>query len=193
MKIPEVKEPGRYVGLYVIDFGEHTGVGFTAQEVAELLESEIFKDVKVYKIYNAYPDGKMELKGIRREIFELEMGMFFYSQNEETARSDYKRLTSLAVSSVPPGRAKVHLSKYDDSNFVTAIIYPAEYDEEFSRWLLEGEYKTDGPAEGGLDALQRYYDQSPEILEQHQLFGDTSNESRTGGELLMATKIAVQR
>ena len=193
MKIPEIKNPGKYVGLYVVDFGEHTGMGFTAQEVSELLESEKFKDVTVYKIYNAYPDGKMELKGVRREIFELEMGMFFYSQDVQTANRDYKELVALAVRNMPPERAKVQLSKYSNDSFVTAIIYPAEYDDEFSRWLLEGGYKTAGPAEGGLDAVQRYYDQSPEVLQRHQLFGESSYESRTGEELLMATKVAVQR
>ena len=30
---------------------------------------------------------------------------------------------------------------------------------EFSSWLLEGCYKTAGTAEGGVGAVQRYYDQ----------------------------------
>jgi hypothetical protein len=64
MKLPEVKDSQKYKGLYVVDFGGRCGVGFTADEVAELLESEKFKDVKVYKIYKAYPDGRMELKGV---------------------------------------------------------------------------------------------------------------------------------
>ena len=40
MKLPEVENAQRYIGLYVVDFGEHCGVGFTAQEGAELLESD---------------------------------------------------------------------------------------------------------------------------------------------------------
>ena len=62
MKLPQIKNTDKYVDLYVVDFGDHSGTGFTADEVAELLESEKFKDVKVYRIYKAYPDGKMELK-----------------------------------------------------------------------------------------------------------------------------------
>ena len=61
MRLPEVKDGERYVGLYVVDFGDHCGVGFTGEEVAELLDSEKFRDVKVFRIHNAYPDGKMEL------------------------------------------------------------------------------------------------------------------------------------
>ncbi len=42
MKLPEVKNSERYVGLYVVDFGDHSAVGFTADEVAELLDSDKF-------------------------------------------------------------------------------------------------------------------------------------------------------
>lgn len=193
MKLPEVKNGERYVGLYVVDFGDHSGVGFTADEVAELLDSEKFKHVKVFKIHKAYPDGRMELKGVRPEIFQLEKGMFFYSQDIETARDDYKRLVDLAIGEAPPGRAKVHLAKYDDDKFVTALIYPAEYDDEFSRWLLDGEYKTAGAAAGGIEAVRRYYDEAPQVLQRHQLFGRSSFANRTGEQLLAATRIAVQR
>jgi hypothetical protein len=193
MKLDKVQNPQKYTGLYVVDFGDHSGTGFTAQEVAELLESEKFKHIKVYKIHSAYPDGRMELKGIGAQTFELEKGMFFYSGDLESAQANFKRLVDLAVKLAPPARAKVHLAKYAEDNFVTALIYPAEYDGGFSRWLIDGGYKTAGAAEGGVEAVQRYYDQSPEILDRHQLFGQAAYESRTGAELLARTKIAVQR
>ena len=31
MNLPELEKPDKYVGLYIFDFGEHAGVGFTAQ------------------------------------------------------------------------------------------------------------------------------------------------------------------
>jgi len=193
MKLAKVKNPKKYVGLYVVDFGDHSATGFTAQEVAELLESERFKNIKVYKIHNAYPDGRMELKGVQNQTFQLEKGMFFYAGDLETAQSDFKQLTGLAVKSIPPARAKVHLAKYRDDKFVTALIYPAEYDDEFSRWLIDGDYKTAGSAQGGVKAVERYYDQRPDILDRHQLFGQSSYQSRTGSELLASVKLAVQR
>jgi len=193
MKLPKLQKPDKYVGLYVFDFGEHSGVGFTAQEVAELLESQRYKDCKAYKIHKAYPDGKLELKGVRAEIFQLEAGMFFYSSDVETTRRDFKELVNLAVETAPPCRAKVHLAKYSDDKLVLALIYPAEYDDEISSWLLDGEYKTSGAAEGGVGAVQRYYDYKPEILERHQLFGESEFESRTGEELSAHIKLAVQR
>ena len=193
MKLPEVDNAGKYVGLYVVDFEDHCGMGFTAQEVAELLESERFKEIKVYKIYNAYPDGRMELKGVTRRTFELESGMFFYAADMEKAQADYKRLIDLAIQAAPPARAKVHLTQLDEEQFVTALIYPAEYDDEFSRWLLDGDYKTNGEAEGGVGAAERYYVQKQKVFERHQLFDKPVYPSRTGEELLASVKLAVQR
>ena len=193
MEIPKLQKPEKYVGLYIFDFDDHVGVGFTAEEIAELLESERYKDGKVYKIHRAYPDGKLEIKGIPTQAFQLEAGMFFYSSERETARRDFNELINLAVQINPPSRAKVHLAKYSDDEFVTALIYPAEYNDEFGSWLLEGRYKTDGPAEGGIEAVQKYYDRQPEILEKHQLFSTSETVSRTGEELLASLKLAVQR
>jgi hypothetical protein len=193
MKLPELQKPQKYVGLYIFDFGDHTGVGFTAEEVAELLESEKYKQGKVYKIHRAYPDGKLELKGVPAQTFHLEAGLFFYSSALETARGDFKKLVSLAVGTMPPCRAKVHLGKYSNDKFVVALIYPAEYDDEVSSWLLDSQYKTSGAAEGGVGAVQRYYDYKPEILDRQQLFGKSESISRTGQELLAGLKLAVQR
>ncbi|MHC4437946.1 MAG: hypothetical protein ACYS3S_11340 [Planctomycetota bacterium] len=193
MKLPELEKPEKYVGLYIFDFGDHTGVGFTAEEIAELLESEKYRDGKVYKIHKAFPDGRLEIKGVPCETFQLEAGMFFYSNELETARRDFKGLVNLAVKNSPPCRAKVQLARYGDDKLAVALIYPAEYDGEFSSWLLDGGYRTGGAAEGGIGAVQKYYDQQPEILDRHQLFGQSEAISRTGSELLSSLKLAVQR
>ncbi len=193
MKLPKLEKPEKYVGLYIFDFGDHVGTGFTAQEVAELLESEKYKDCKVYKIHRAWPDGKLELKGIRAETFHLETGMFFYCRELDTAKRDFNALVNLAVKSAPPCRAKVHLAKYSNDKFAVALIYPAEYDDEVSSWLLDGRYKTSGTAEGGIEAVQRYYDNQPKVLDRHQLFGNSEQISRTGQELLASIKSTVQR
>lgn len=193
MKLPELKNAQNYVGLYVVDFGGSCGTGFTAQEVAELLDSEKYKDSKVYKIYKAYTDGRIELKGITPQTFQLETGMFFYAADQQTAQDDYSNLINMAVQSSPPCRAKVHLAKYTEEKFVIAIIYPSEYDEEISSWLLTADYKTKGSAEGGVEATQRYYDRAPEILKRHQLFAKPNIVSRTGQQLLTNLKAAVQR
>ena len=152
-----------------------------------------FKNGKVYKIHRAYPDGRMELKGVRAENFQLEAGMFFYADNPQTAHADYKKLINLAVRTSPPCRAKVHLAEYSIDKYAVAIIYPAEYDDEISAWLLAGDYKTSGVVEGGIGAVQKYYQENPTVLERHQLFAKSAIESRTGEELLAHVKKAIQR
>ncbi len=177
----------------MFDFGDHAGVGFTAEEVAELLDSERYKDGKVYRIQRAFPDGRMELRAVSAALFQLEAGMFFCATDEATARSDFKRLVALAVRSTPPCRGKIQLAQYAEDKFVVAFIYPAERDAEVSSWLLEGEYRTAGPAEGGTRAVEQYYRAGPEILDTHQVFGTSENISRSGRELLEAVPLAVQR
>ncbi len=193
MELPKLQNSEKYIGLYIFDFGDHTGIGFTAEEVAELLESEKYKDSKVYKIHRAYPDDTLELKGVPAQTFQLETGMFFYSNALESSRGDFKKLVCLADKITPPCRAKIHLSKYSNDKYVVALIYPAEYDDEFSSWLLDGQYKTSGAVEGGIGAVQRYFDYEPEILDRHQLFAKSELISRTGQELLAGLKLAVQR
>lgn len=193
MRLPKLDRPDRYTGLYVFDFGDHAGVGFTAQEVAELLDSERYREGKVYKIHQAYPDGRLELKGVPTRTFQLEAGMFFHAQSEVQARDDYRRLVGLAVASRPPCKAKVHLARYADDALVTAVIYPAEYDDEVSSWLLKAEYRTAGAVEGGVEAVRSYYDRAAQVLERHQLYGEPAVESRTGADLLAGLRTAVQR
>ena len=192
MKLAEIKEAPKYIGLYVVDFGDHSGVGFTAEEVAELLDSERFADVHVYKIHRAYPDGKLELKGVRRETFGLESGMFFYAANEEIARDDFARLVACSQEQPSPSRCKVHLAKTDSAH-LTALIYPAEFEDEFSQWLLDSQYQTAGTVEGGTGAVRRYYETNPQVLERKQLWPQTSLETLHGEALFDATKRAIVR
>ena len=193
MQLPEIKNTQRYIGLYVVDFGDSCSVGFTADEVAELLDSEKFQNIKAYKIHNAKPDGTMELKGVTPQTFQLETGMFFEAYTKDIATADYKKLVDLAITITPPGRAKVHLAKRANDEYVIALIYPAEYNDEFSSWLLEANYKTLGQTHGGTGAVENYYAENLEILERHQLFSQSQFQNKTGDELLVSAKIAVQR
>lgn len=193
MNIPELKNSSQFKGLYIVDFGDYSSVGFTASEVELLLESEKFQHIKVYKIHRAYPDGKMELTGITNQTFQLEQGMFFYSGDGETAEQDFKRLSNICISSPPPCRAKLHLAKYDDDRHVTALIFPAEYNSEMSSWLIEAEYKTAGDVSAGISEVEGYYAQKPEILDRQQLTAYEDVPSKDMDQLLADIKLPVQR
>lgn len=193
MKVPQIKHADRYVGLYIVDFGDHCSTGYTAEEVAELLETQTSDTMQVYKIHNAYPDGRMELTAVRSELFQMESGMFFYALDLQTARDDFERLCTLAESLCPPARAKAHLSSDNNGGFVTALIYPAEYDDQFSRWLLDGGYRTAGAAEGGTGAVSGYYDSPWNILEKKQLWSVQAVNLLKGQTLRRATRKAMVR
>jgi len=193
MNIPNIKKAEKYIGLYILDFGEYSSIGFTADEVAEVLESKKFSEVKIYKIHNASPDGQMEIKGVNAEIFDLEAGMLFHASTKEQAKSDYKKLVAIAVTHAPPARAKVHLAQINSQEYLVGLIYPAEADDEFSKWLTDNKYFTNGAARGGIDAISQYYDTKAEVLERHQLFPSSSLESKTGDKLLTSLKLATQR
>ena len=192
MKLPDIENADKYTGLYVVDFGDHCGVGFTASEVAELLESEQFTEVQVYKVHRANPDGTMELKGVPHQTFQLEAGMFFYAADEATARDDFQRLLTWADQQLPPARCKIHLAQASDV-YLTVLIYPAEYDDAFSQWLLDGDYRTAGQIECSTSAVQRYYDAKPDVIERKQLWPETAIEALTGKALMEATNRAIVR
>ncbi len=191
MKLEKLENPQKYAGLYVVDFGDYTSVGFTAQEVQMLLESEKYSSIKVYKIHNAYPDGTLELRGVPNEIFNLESGMFFYSTNEFTARGDYKRLLNLTVTNELPANAKLHLTRLKEELYVVALIYPAEADDDFAHLLLDKDYQTQGQIAGGISQVSGYYEAGGEVMERHQLL--SSPQSKDLDALYASLKYAVQR
>ena len=107
MNLPHVKDPQRLRGLYIYDFGDWAAVGYTAGEVAILLEDERYGGGKVYRIHRAWPDGQMELQGVSAERFRLESGMFFHRTDLELARADFEALRSAADKTPPPCRAPI--------------------------------------------------------------------------------------
>jgi hypothetical protein len=72
-------------------------VGYTAEEIAMLLESERYAQGKVYKIDRVSPDGQMEIRGVPRERFHLESGIFFNRQDRASALEDFNALRAIGM------------------------------------------------------------------------------------------------
>lgn len=197
MKIPPLDQPQRYRGLYVFDFGTWTAVGYTAEEIAILLESEQYRGGKVYKIVRAGPDGSLELRGVAPTRFLVESGMFFNRTELSAARDDFSQLQELAKRTALPCRAYVHLADRGVhegvSRYVTAVIYPAEYEDEMSRWLLDTAYAGGDTVEGGPSHVSNYYQEPNEILARVQLHAAGAIPARSPGEVLGSVRQAVQR
>jgi hypothetical protein len=197
MKLPDLEKPDRYCGLYVFDFGDWTAVGYTAEEIALLLESDQYRDGKVYKIVRANPDGTLELRGVSGTRFRAESGLFFNRAALNTARADFAELRRLASTEPPPCRASLQLAERPPAGavarYVTALIYPAEYEDELGRWLLDANYQGGDLAEGGISHVTNYYAEAPRILERAQLWSRSAIPSRSADEVFASLRRAVQR
>lgn len=220
MHLPRVSQPQRYRSLFVFDFGDWTAFGYTAEELALLLEDPRYAAGRVFRIERAYPDGRVELRGVSRERFHLEAGMFFYRADRAAARADFDQLVAAAQTRPPPCRAFVHLvdrgtapgdgatpaldrasapaSPAADAcpqraRYATALIYPAEYDEDMAAWLLELGYAGGDTVEGGISHVTNYYEDARTILARRQLWSTKSYESRASDEVFRTVRRTVQR
>lgn len=194
MKLPELTTPEKYAGLYVFDFGEQVAVGYTADEVAVLLESEKYADGKVYRIHRALPDGTMELAGVPRERFDVEDGLLFYRGDEGAARADFELLARLAEAAPPPCRMKAHLATIHGRPAVhlTMIAFPAEFTHDVAAWLTGIGFEGGDRVEGGVSQVTGYYEAAPAVAERRQ-FWPARSASRPAEEVLATTHLAVQR
>ncbi|MBN1436337.1 MAG: hypothetical protein JW936_04625 [Sedimentisphaerales bacterium] len=196
MNLPQLDNADKYVGLYVVDFAEARegcAVGYTAEEIATLLESQEFGDIKVYKIHNARSDGTLELAGVSNERFQLESGMFFHCFDDETGRGDYDRVLGWAKQAPTPCRAKLQLAQDEGGQVLLALIYPAEYEEEIGQWLAASGFRGQGAVDAGISQTQSYYEQEYTLLQQEQLWPRESLEPRDQQTLLAAVGDTVQR
>ncbi len=193
MKLPELNNSGKYVGLYVIDFGDHCAVGYTADETASLLESEKYADVKVFRIHRAMPDGTIELKGITNDRFRLESGMFFHCNSEVQAKADFKTLAEYAGETLPPCNAKLQLAHDTQGNQILGLIYPAEYEDDISSWMLKSGFKGSGAVDAGISQVTRFYNNGYCINKSCQLTAAITIPARSFSELVNSTDRAIQR
>ena len=195
MKLPELSDPKRYEGLYVFDFEGQVGVGYTGREIEILLESEKYGQSKVYKIQRAWPDGRLEMKGVSNKVFQVEGGMFFHCRDQGRARKDYEELVELGQGEDFPCRAKIHLSQTQSQGrgqYVVALIYPAEYEEEVSQWLIAVDYQGGELASGGISEVENYYRDYTKMASQ-QLWGVLDETARDAREVLADVGKAVVR
>jgi len=197
MKLPNVTDPARYQGLYVFDFGEWTAVGYTADEIAVLLEQETYRDGNVFKIHNVSPSGQFELRGISRERFQHESGMFFNYSERRPAVDDYERLRAAVRDAPPPTRAMLHVVHCEAGDlhaaYRVALIFPAEYEDEMGRWLESISFFGGETSEGGISRVTDFNRESHDLIEREQLWPAKDTQSRACGEILSNVRVAVQR
>ena len=193
MKLPQLNNSDKYIGLYVIDFGDHSATGYTAAEVAAILESEKYATVKVYKIAGAAPDGSLELQGITNDRFRLESGMFFHCLSADTAKADFEQLTNYGNENHPPCNVKLQLTSDSEGNSLIAMIYPAEYENEIGSWMLASGYKGKSAVDAGISQVDRFYNSNYSVIASKQLTPANTTPARPLEELLNTITCELQR
>ena len=195
LQLPNLEHADRYTGLFVVDFGEQACVGYTAAEVAMLLESERYADAKVYRIYNAAPDGTMELVGVPAARFQQEAGLLFYRRDMDAAREDFEHLRRLADQTPLPTRAQLLLGVLPADTrlrYVVGLAYPAEVDADVARWMLDHDVSAGDYADGGAGRLATVR-ATAQIVDTAQLHAAPFRQSRPREEVLASVGRPVQR
>lgn len=202
MKLPTLDPAKNYDGLYVVDFapcaeaGPATvGVGYTAEEVAVLLESERYRGARVYRLHRLLADGTVELKGVSPRRFEVESAFVFCSRDADRARTDFDDLKALAEGDPPPCRARLlygGLGYQPALPWVAALLYPAEYEDDVSAWLLKHDYQGGESVDAGVSHATTVA-ANLQVRAHAQLSAAAARRSRSRDEVLKAVGQVLQR
>lgn len=195
MKLPRLDPSKDYSGLYVVDFGEQAGVGYTIEEVRTLLEEERYRKCRVYKVHRMLPDGTVELKAVAPSRFAVESAFAFCSRNRERAMNDFQLIRQLAETYPLPCKARLLYGKLTygpQFPYLAAIIYPAEYEDEMSQWLLEHDVQAGETVDHGVSHAQNIQ-ANLQVRDHAQLPSAAWRQSRSKEELLRAVGDGVQR
>jgi hypothetical protein len=188
--------PQRYQGLYVVDFGDGLSVGYVAGEVAALFDSNRFPRMRAFRIHRALPDGTVSLVQVAKDHFRHgeEEALFFLQDCEPSARDDFDTLRDLADGHFPC-HARLELAEIPGREypFLTVLIYPAEYTDDVSRFLLSASYEGGQTVELGTSHLAAFRQASPRIIDRVTITPAPADIPRPLDELLASRHYATQR
>jgi hypothetical protein len=190
VNLPRTNNPQAYTGSYVLDLDGHVAMGYSAEQVAVILQSERFAGAVIYKIVRAYPDGRMEIHGVDRSRFRAEDGLFFHHAQLEPARADFELLKGAARQLPPPCRAVWQLAKRpgEPLRYLTALIFPAESADEIAEWLKTIHFEGGQEVVGGVSEVIRYHQQA-DVLQRQQLWPAGQTTPQTADEALANPKV----
>ena len=118
MRLPPLKDPLRYVGLFAFDFGEWVSVGYTAEEITVLLNSEQHKHGGAFRVHRADAEGRVELAGVSPYDLSGEEMMLFASSDSRRAGDGFSTLRRAAEKRPPPCSAKLELVEIPQLNML---------------------------------------------------------------------------
>lgn len=195
-RLPRLTNPQRYQGLYVVDFGDGLSVGYVAGEVAILFDSNRFPQMRAYRIHRALPDGTVSLVQVSKDHFRrgADEALFFLQASEPAARDDFDTLRDLAEGKFPcPAHIEFAEIPGRTWPFLTVLVYPAEYTDQVSSFLLSVNYEGGETVEVGTHELASFRQAKPRIIEVAEIAAAPAEAARPLEELIAARRYAVQR
>jgi hypothetical protein len=195
-KLPALSDPVKYTGLYIFDFGERVSVGYTAQEIEILLAESKYAGGGVYKIYRAFPDGKLEIRGVNPLTWSVSTGIVFWFEDyEETVKAfELLKVTALDSAEGLPGEFSLAIIRTPGLEYPFALImrYLQELDEAIAAWLLKVKFQAGAFVEAGPRVITRVLTNSTELVCE-RLGADTFRKSRTREQVLDSVDLDIQR
>ena len=193
-RLPALKDPCRYAGLFIFDFGDHVSVGYTAEEIEYLLADAKYAGGKAYKIQRADADGRLEIRGVDVLAWAKPAGLVFWFDDRDKAMGACIELVEVADKIKPPGRVTltVHEREGRELQWAMVLRYAREYEQAVSSWLLKIDYTAGVIVEGGADAISEAA-VCGEVVRQMTLLPISDRRPRSREEVLGSTHYAVQR
>jgi hypothetical protein len=195
MKLPPITDPQHYVGLYVYDFKTHVAVGYTAQEIRILRESERYRNGTAYEVYRVNEQGGFELRGALDERLVRREAICFLRHDAGKARGDFDVLRVAAEHRPVPAAVEMTLTKvYEfDPPHVTALAYPAASSTAVSGWLTAIGFEGGDRVVGGIDVHATLAAAGGLSIDSCRLRALLDYEDRSAEEVLAAVQNALQR
>ena len=119
--------------------------------------------------------------------------MFFHCLTEDTARADFDLLAKFGTEQNPPCNVKLQLTCDSEGQYIIAMIYPAEYENEIGRWMIASDYRGKGPVDAGISQVEVFYASGYTAVESVQLAPVYPIPARSLEELLNTTACEIQR
>lgn len=195
MKLPPLRHPERYAGLYLLDLGDRVCVGYTAEEVAVLLSTSQCRSADAYLIHRVDERGNVELAGMSADDIVRRDMLIFAFDAPQPARQAFSQLRQLAAESPAPCACAVELCDFDDFQppHVLSLTFMQSASGRLSAWLEQVEFNPADRVFGGPRILAQYQAAAPQPIAQCLLTTTVDYASRDVDELLAALDQPLQR
>ncbi len=195
MRIPPLKSPERYVGLFVFDFGDHTSVGYTVEEIAILRRQPKYANGVAYSVQAADESGRMELCGLSAERLCTEEGLIHGYKETDAARLSYDCLQDLAEDHPLPARVRLELAEYHAHRapHVVVLMYPAYAAGLIGDWLRRSGFDGGDVVTAGASEIASYRASNSLRIASCELPGRIDYTPRDEAEVLADVHLPVQR